>query len=50
MVIPLPFATCTVRYGTPYKLPPKADDTAEAVRLQRQMDELEWWAEGISHA
>ncbi len=50
MVIPLPFATCTIRYGTPYRLPPKAEDNAEAVRLQRTMDELEAWAEGITTA
>ena len=49
MVIPLPFATCTIRYGTPDKIPPKAEDNAEAVRLQREMDELETWAEGIGH-
>lgn len=48
MVIPLPFATCTIRYGVPYKLAPKADDSAEAIRLQREMDALEAWAEGIS--
>ena len=47
MVIPLPFATCTIRYGEPYRLPPKAEDAAEGVRLQREMDELEAWAEGI---
>ena len=49
MVIPLPFATCTIRYGEPYKLPPKAEDNAEAEKLQRKMDELETWAEGIHH-
>ena len=49
MVIPLPFATCTIRYGVPYKLAPKADDSAEALRLQREMDALEAWAEGIGH-
>ncbi len=48
MVIPLPFATCTIRYGVPYQLPPKAEDNAEAERLQRKMDELEHWAEGIT--
>jgi lysophospholipid acyltransferase (LPLAT)-like uncharacterized protein len=49
MVIPMPFATCTIRYGEPYRVPPKADDGAEAVRLQREMDALERWAEGITH-
>ncbi|BDU68017.1 hypothetical protein GETHOR_01180 [Geothrix oryzae] len=49
MVIPFPFATCVIKYGTPYRIPPKADDAAEAVRLQREMDALETWAEGISH-
>ncbi len=49
MVIPLPFATCTIRYGQPYRVPPKVEDGAEGLRLQREMDELERWAEGISH-
>jgi hypothetical protein len=49
MVIPFPFATCIIRYGQPYKLPPKAEDIAEAERLQREMDALELWAEGITH-
>ena len=49
MVIPLPFATCTIRYGVPYKLAPKAEDGAEGLRLQREMDALETWAEGVSH-
>ena len=46
MVIPLPFATCTVRYGTPYQVAPKADDAAVGARLQAEMDALEAWAEG----
>jgi hypothetical protein len=33
----------------PYKLAPKAEDGAEGLRLQREMDALETWAEGISH-
>ena len=49
MVIPFPFATCVIRYGIPYRIPPKAEDNAEAVRLQREMDELEVWADGITH-
>jgi lysophospholipid acyltransferase (LPLAT)-like uncharacterized protein len=49
MVIPYPFATCVIRYGTPYQLTPKADDGVEAVRLQREMDDLERWAEGMKH-
>ena len=49
MVIPFPFATCVIRYGTPYQLPPSAADTAEAEQLQRRMDELEQWAEAFNH-
>lgn len=49
MVIPFPFATCVIRYGQPYRIPPKAEDHAEAARLQREMDDLEMWAEGITH-
>lgn len=48
MVIPFPFATCVIRYGMPYQLPPSAADNAEAERLQRRMDDLEAWAEGFS--
>jgi lysophospholipid acyltransferase (LPLAT)-like uncharacterized protein len=48
MVIPYPFATCIVRFGQPYLVLPKAEDGAEGIRLQREMDELEAWAEGIS--
>jgi lysophospholipid acyltransferase (LPLAT)-like uncharacterized protein len=48
MVIPFPFATCVINYGTPYKVPPKAEDGAEGLRLQREMDALERWAEGIT--
>ena len=50
MVIPFPFATCIVRYGEPFKVPPKAEDDAEGLRLQREMDALESWSEGIRHA
>ncbi len=49
MVIPLPFSTCTIKYGRPYRLAPKAEDAAEGLRLQRVMDELEGWAEGLSN-
>ena len=49
MVIPLPFAACVVRYGAPYRIPPRAEDHAEAAGLQRRMDELEHWAEQVSH-
>ncbi len=50
MVIPMPFATCVIRYGEPTRLPPKGDDAAEGARLQGEMDKLEAWAEGFSHA
>ncbi len=49
MVIPFPFATCVIRYGAPYRVPPKAEDGAEALRLQREMDALEAWAERVQH-
>jgi lysophospholipid acyltransferase (LPLAT)-like uncharacterized protein len=49
MVIPFPFATCVIRYGTPYRIPPKAEDNSETVRLQCEMDALEVWANGITH-
>jgi lysophospholipid acyltransferase (LPLAT)-like uncharacterized protein len=49
MVIPMPFSTCTIRYGRPYRLAPKAEDAAEGLRLQQVMNELEGWAEGLSN-
>jgi lysophospholipid acyltransferase (LPLAT)-like uncharacterized protein len=49
MVIPLPFATCIIRYGEPFRVPPKADEGAEGLRLQREMDNLEAWAEQFGH-
>lgn len=48
MVIPLPFATCIIKYGTPYKVAPKSDDVSEVARLQREMDALESWAKGVT--
>ena len=47
MVIPVPFATCTVRFGTPYQIGPKADDSTENLRLQQEMDTLESWAQAV---
>ena len=48
MVIPFPFATCVIRYGAPYRVPPRAEEGPETERLQREMDALETWAEGVS--
>ena len=47
MVIPVPFATCIVRFGTPYQIGPKADDSTENLRLQQEMDTLESWAQAV---
>ena len=47
MVIPVPFATCIVRFGQPYQVGPKADDSAENLRLQQEMDTLETWAQAV---
>lgn len=47
MVLPLPFATVTVRYGVPAHHAPKADDAAEGARLERALNALEAWAEEI---
>ncbi len=46
MVIPYPFAICTIRYGAPFRLPAKGDDAADGARLQAELDALEAWAEG----
>lgn len=45
MVIPMPFATCTLRYGAPFQVAPDADEVATVSRLQADMDRLETWAE-----
>ncbi|HET8902343.1 MAG TPA: lysophospholipid acyltransferase family protein, partial [Holophagaceae bacterium] len=44
MVLPLPFATVTVRYGQPTRHAPKGDDEAEGARLEAAMNALETWA------
>ncbi|HJU83625.1 MAG TPA: lysophospholipid acyltransferase family protein [Holophagaceae bacterium] len=48
MVIPWPFATCTIRYGAPRFLPPKGDDAAEGASLEAEMNAMEAWAEGVA--
>ncbi len=48
MVIPFPFATCTIRYGRPFRLPARGDDEADGARLQAELDALEAWAEGVT--
>jgi hypothetical protein len=48
MVIPWPFASCVIRYGTPYRVSAKGEDAFENQRLQGHMDALEAWAEGVS--
>ena len=45
MVLPLPFATVTVRYGMPTRHAPKGDDEAEGAKLEAAMNALEDWAE-----
>ncbi len=50
MVIPFPFATCTVRYGVPFRVPPRSDDATEGARLQQEMDTLEAWAQTVGRA
>ena len=45
MVIPMPFATCTLRYGAPTRIAPTADEAVEGARLQAEMDRLEAWAD-----
>ncbi len=46
MVIPFPFATCTIRYGTPRLLAPKGDDETEGASLEAELNAMEAWAEG----
>ncbi len=45
MVIPVPFSSAIVRYGEPFRVPPKGEDAPEALRLQGVMDGLEAWAD-----
>ncbi|HJV21817.1 MAG TPA: lysophospholipid acyltransferase family protein [Holophagaceae bacterium] len=49
MVLPLPFSTAVVRYGEPFQVPARADDTEEGAKLQAVMDRLEAWAEEAQH-
>jgi lysophospholipid acyltransferase (LPLAT)-like uncharacterized protein len=48
MVLPLPFATVTVRYGAPSRFPPKGEDEAEGAKLEAEMNALEAWADGMA--
>ena len=45
MVLPLPFSTVTVRYGTPVQLAPKGDDASDGAALEAALNGLEAWAE-----
>ncbi len=47
MPIPKPFATCTVRFGEPLDVPPKADDREWNPRVETALNELEAWAEEL---
>lgn len=48
MVLPLPFATVTVRYGIPARHTAKDDDAAEGAKLESEMNALEAWADGMA--
>ena len=47
LVIPHPFATCTVRYGTPFQVLDRAEDAAQTAALEGEMNALEAWADGL---
>lgn len=47
MVLPLPFSTVTVRYGTPARHAPKTEEGTAGARLEMELNALEEWAEGV---
>jgi lysophospholipid acyltransferase (LPLAT)-like uncharacterized protein len=48
LLIPKPFARCTVRFGEPRSLPREGkDDEEHATNLEQQLNQLEHWAEQI---
>jgi hypothetical protein len=49
MPIPKPFATCTVRFGEPIAVPADAHEAEWNPKVERPLNEMEEWAERISH-
>ena len=49
MPIPKPFATCTVRFGEPMKVPANAHDAEWNPKVEAALNGMEEWAEGMSH-
>lgn len=50
MLVPKPFSKVVVRYGTPFKLAPTADEESHRAALEAELNELETWAEGLLNA
>ena len=50
MPIPMPFAACTVRFGEPLEVPPKAFESEWNPKVESVLNGLEEWAESMSHA
>ena len=50
MPIPMPFASCTVRFGEPLEVPPKAHESEWNHEVEDVLNGLEAWAERMSHA
>lgn len=50
MPIPKPFAACIVRFGEPMDVPAKADEGEWNPKVEAVLNELEAWAERMSHA
>jgi len=47
LLIPKPFSKVTVRYGAPFKVPPREDEETHRAGLERDLDAMERWAEHL---
>lgn len=49
MLVPKPFTSVVVRYGTPFQVPEGGDERALGKQLEAGLNEMEAWAEGVNH-
>ncbi len=50
MPIPMPFATCIVRFGNPLEVPANAHEAEWDHQVEGALNDMEEWAEGLSDA
>lgn len=50
MLVPKPFSRVVVRYGTPFQIATAAEEQAQREPLERILNDLEAWADGVADA